>query len=54
MQIQLSSEITLSLSTTSVLSGLFHTLYFYIRHLRDLDKEIRILNDKKYLRTRAR
>ena len=53
MQIQLSSEITTPYSTMSVISGLFYTSYIYNRHLRDLDKEICILNDKKYIKNYA-
>ena len=46
MQIQQSSEITSPFSTMSIISG-------YARHLRDLDKEIRNLNDKKYSKNYA-
>ena len=44
------SEITSPFSTISVISGLFYTRYTYTRQLRDLDKEISILNDKKYIK----
>ena len=50
VQIQLSSEITSQYSTTSVVSVLFYTYYTYNRHLRDLDKDIRIMNDKNYIK----
>ena len=53
MQIQLSSEIAMPYSTTSVISDLFYTWYTYNRHLRDFDKEISILNDKKYIKNYA-
>ena len=53
MQIQLTSEITSTYSTTSVIIDLFYTLYTYNRHLRYLDKEINILNDKKYIKNYA-
>ena len=53
MQIQLLSEITSPYSTTSVISDLFYTSYTYNRHLGALDKEILILNDKKYIKNYA-
>ena len=50
MQIQLSSEITSPYSMTSVISDLFYTCN---RHLRDLDREVRNLNEKIYIKNYA-